>query len=135
MRDKLKIRYVVLIVLLSVVWATQLIPILGEVYAQSVYPVISHFLSSFSKLMPFAIGDLFIFLSVLGLLFNPIRARYIQKKKVIRASRMVEDMPTLFRILYCCGLRPGEVLHLEVGDVDLKKGVLLVRASKNDNDR
>ena len=81
MRDKLKIRYVVLIVLLSVVWATQLIPILGEVYAQSVYPVISHFLSSFSKLMPFAIGDLFIFLSVLGLLFNPIRARYIQKKK------------------------------------------------------
>ena len=53
----------------------------------------------------------------------------------IRASRMVEDMPTLFRILYCCGLRPGEVLHLEVGDVDLKKGVLLVRASKNDNDR
>lgn len=81
MRDKLKIRYVVLIVLLSVVWATQLIPILGEVYAQSVYPVISHFLSSFSKLMPFAIGDLFIFLSVLGLLFNPIKARYIQKKK------------------------------------------------------
>lgn len=81
MRDKLKIRYVVLIVLLSVVWATQLIPILGEVYAQSVYPVISHFLSSFSKLMPFAIGDLFIFLSVLELLFNPIRARYIQKKK------------------------------------------------------
>lgn len=80
MRDKLKIRYVVLIVLLSVVWATQLIPILGEVYAQSVYPVISHFLSSFSKLMPFAIGDLFIFLSVLGLLFNPIGARYIQKK-------------------------------------------------------
>ena len=48
---------------------------------------------------------------------------------------MVEDMPTLLRILYCCGLRPGEVLHLEVGDVDLKKGVLLVRASKNDNDR
>ena len=32
MRDKLKIRYVVLIVLLSVVWATQLIPILGEKY-------------------------------------------------------------------------------------------------------
>ena len=81
MRGKLKIRYIILIVLLSVVWATQLIPILGEVYAQSVYPVISHFLSSFSKLMPFAIGDLFIFLSVLGLLFNPIRARYIQKKK------------------------------------------------------
>ena len=44
-------------------------------------------------------------------------------------------MPVLFRILYCCGLRPGEVLRLEVGDVDLENGVLLVRASKNDNDR
>ena len=70
MRDKLKIRYVVLIVLLSVVWATQLIPILGEVYAQSVYPVISHFLSSFSKLMPFAIGDLFIFFYINCFLCN-----------------------------------------------------------------
>lgn len=81
MRGKLKIRYIILIVLLSVVWATQLIPSLGEVYAQSVYPVISHILSSFSKLIPFAVGDLFIFLSIIGLLFNPIRARYIQKKK------------------------------------------------------
>ena len=82
MRGKLKIRYVILIVLLSVTWATQLIPSLGEVYAQSVYPVISHILSSFSKLIPFAVGDLFIFLSIIGLLFNPIRARYIQKKEV-----------------------------------------------------
>lgn len=81
MRGKLKIRYVILIVLLSVTWATQLIPSLGEIYAQSVYPVISHILSSFSKLIPFAVGDLFIFLSIIGLLFNPIRARYIQKKK------------------------------------------------------
>lgn len=81
MRGKLKIRYIILIVLLSIVWATQLIPILGEVYARSIYPTISHFLSSFSKLIPFAVGDLFIFLSVLGLLFNPIRARYTQKKK------------------------------------------------------
>lgn len=81
MRGKLKIRYVILIVLLSVTWATQLIPSLGEVYAQSVYPVISHILSSFSKLIPFAVGDLFIFLSIIGLLFNPIRACYIQKKK------------------------------------------------------
>lgn len=44
-------------------------------------------------------------------------------------------MPVLFRILYCCGLRLGEVLRLEVTDVDLNQGVLLVRGSKNDNDR
>ena len=44
-------------------------------------------------------------------------------------------MPVLFRILYCCGLRPGEVLRLETKDVDLEKGVLLIQASKHDNDR
>lgn len=44
-------------------------------------------------------------------------------------------MPVLFRILYCCGLRPGEVLRLGVNDVDLTSGVLLIRESKNGNDR
>lgn len=44
-------------------------------------------------------------------------------------------MPVLFRILYCCGLRLGEVLRLEVSDVDLASGVLLIRKSKNGNDR
>lgn len=44
-------------------------------------------------------------------------------------------MPVLFRLLYCCGLRPGEPLRLEVSDVDLESGVLLARESKYDNDR
>jgi len=44
-------------------------------------------------------------------------------------------MPVLFRILYCCGLRLGEVLRLETRDVDLISGVLLIRNSKNGNDR
>lgn len=44
-------------------------------------------------------------------------------------------MPVLFRILYCCGLRVGEALRLEVSDVDLDSGVLLIRESKNGNDR
>ncbi len=44
-------------------------------------------------------------------------------------------MPVLFRILYCCGLRLGEVLRLEVCDTDLASGVLLIRNSKNGNDR
>jgi len=44
-------------------------------------------------------------------------------------------MPVLFRILYCCGLRLGEALRLEVSDVDLTSGVLLIRESKNGNDR
>lgn len=44
-------------------------------------------------------------------------------------------MPVLFRILYCCGLRVREVLNLELADVDLRKGILFIRKSKNDNDR
>lgn len=44
-------------------------------------------------------------------------------------------MPVLFRTLYCCGLRPGEVIRLKTEDVDLKNGILLIRKSKNDNDR
>lgn len=44
-------------------------------------------------------------------------------------------MPLLFRMLYCCGLRLGEALRLEVSDVDLLSGVLLIRDAKYDNDR
>lgn len=81
MSSKLKIRYSILGVLLLVTWATQLIPGWGEVYAQSVYPAISYCLTSFSRLIPFAIGDLFIFLSIVGVIVYPIYARCFKKKK------------------------------------------------------
>jgi len=44
-------------------------------------------------------------------------------------------MPLLFRMLYCCGLRLGEALRLEVSDVDLDAGILLILESKNEVDR
>lgn len=66
---------IVLGFLLLLVWITQLIPAMGEVYARSVYPVISACLSSFSRLFPFAIGDLFIFLSIIGIIAYPIYGR------------------------------------------------------------
>lgn len=81
MKYKLKIRYIVLCTLLLVVWATQLIPAMGKIYAHSVYPVIAYILSSFSRLIPFAIGDLFIALSIAGVLLYPVYARRFQKKK------------------------------------------------------
>ena len=81
MRGKLKIRYVLLTVLLLITWTTQLIPSWGEAYAQSVYPVISYCLTSFSRLIPFAIGDLFIFLSIVGVILYPVYARCYRKKK------------------------------------------------------
>ena len=81
MRGKLKIRHVLLIACLSAVWATQLLPGWGDAYAQSVYPAVSRLLSSFSRLLPFAVGDLFIFLSIAGLLLYPFYARRHRGKK------------------------------------------------------
>ena len=39
------------------------------------------------------------------------------------------------RILWCCGLRLGEACRLELGDVDLALGTLLVRHAKGDRTR
>ena len=44
-------------------------------------------------------------------------------------------MPVLFRMIYCCGLRPGEPLRLKVEDVNLKTGDIYIKKSKNDKDR
>lgn len=44
-------------------------------------------------------------------------------------------MAELFRILYGCGLRVGEVLRLTVADVDLAAGLLRIRAGKFHKDR
>lgn len=44
-------------------------------------------------------------------------------------------MPEVFRLLYGCGMRLGEVLHLRVADVDLDRGVLMVREAKFGKDR
>ena len=54
-------------------------------YARSVYPVISLCLSSFSRLFPFAIGDLFIFLSIIGVIAYPIYGRIKKQpwKKIV----------------------------------------------------
>ena len=66
---KITIRSIILGILLLLVLLTQMIPSLGEFYARSIYPLISLCLSSFSRLFPFAIGDLFIFLSILGVIY------------------------------------------------------------------
>ena len=44
-------------------------------------------------------------------------------------------MPIFFRLLFECGLRCSEVRLLVVGDVDLEKGCLAIRESKNRNSR
>ena len=44
-------------------------------------------------------------------------------------------MPEVFRLLYGCGFRVNEALHLRVADVDLDRGVLTVREAKFGEDR
>ena len=44
-------------------------------------------------------------------------------------------MPEVFRLLYGCGFRIGEVLNLRIDDVDLNCGVLTVREGKFGKDR
>jgi len=44
-------------------------------------------------------------------------------------------MPLLFRMLYGCGLRISEALHLKLRDVDLETGVLTILDGKFNKDR
>jgi integrase/recombinase XerD len=44
-------------------------------------------------------------------------------------------MPEVFRLLYGCGFRVGEVLKLRVRDIDLNQGIITVRQGKGRKDR
>src|SRR5438876_8416101 len=44
-------------------------------------------------------------------------------------------MPEVFRLLYGCGFRAGEVLKLRIRDVDLNQGIITVRQAKFRKDR
>lgn len=44
-------------------------------------------------------------------------------------------IPTMIRLLYCCGLRPSEARKLRVTDVDLEKGRLDIMESKCNKSR
>ena len=79
MKNKPNVRYVALGALLILVWLTQWIPALATIYSQTIYPFISYVLSFFSGLFPFAIGDLFIFLSIKGVIVFTVYARLPKK--------------------------------------------------------
>jgi integrase len=44
-------------------------------------------------------------------------------------------LPTLIRLLYCCGMRPSEALNLRIGDVNLNSGKIFIAESKGNRDR
>ena len=49
--------------------------------------------------------------------------------------RTASEYPILFRLLYCCGMRVGEVCMLETEHVDLKEGTITVLNGKRQKDR
>lgn len=74
-------RLLLLAVALLLVTLTQVLPGWGDAYARSVYPNIARVLSALSGLLPFAVGDLFIALSLAGVAAYPFYARYRLRKK------------------------------------------------------
>ena len=70
--SRLKWRHWVLLVLLSLITLTKLIPLWGFIYTTRIYPIIGSLLSSISGLFPFAVGDIFIALSIVWVIFYPI---------------------------------------------------------------
>ena len=70
--SRLKWRHWLLLVLLSLITLTKLIPLWGFIYTTRIYPIIGSLLSPISGLFPFAVGDIFIALSIAWVIFYPI---------------------------------------------------------------
>ena len=70
--SRLKWRHWLLLVLLSLITLTKLIPLWGFIYTTRIYPIIGSLLSPISGLFPFAVGDIFIALSIVWVIFYPI---------------------------------------------------------------
>ena len=70
--SRLKWHHWLLLVLLSLITLTKLIPLWGFIYTTRIYPIIGSLLSPISGLFPFALGDLFIALSIVWVIFYPI---------------------------------------------------------------
>ena len=77
--NRLKWRHWLLIALLLLVTLTKMIPRWGIIYTFNVYPYIGFFLSHLSGWIPFAVGDLFIALSISWVILYPIYQLVIRK--------------------------------------------------------
>lgn len=78
--SRLKWRHWVLLVLLSLITLTKLIPLWGFIYTTRIYPIIGTLLSLISGFFPFAVGDIFIALSIAWVIFYPIYEIGLRKK-------------------------------------------------------
>jgi len=56
-------------------------------------------------------------------------------RRIPQSRDIHKALPVLMRLLYGCGLRVSEAVGLKCRDVDLEKGILTVRETKNGRDR
>ena len=100
--NKLKWRHWVLIALLLIITLFKMVPRWSSTYTYYIYPCIGTFLSHISGIFPFAIGDLFIALSIAWVIFYPIYQIFIKKKikKRIILGRVAEYLLWVYAWFY-----------------------------------
>ena len=117
----LKWRHWVLIALLILVTLTKTIPLWGFIYTYRIYHVIGTLLSPISGIFPFAVGDIFIALSIAWVILYPIYEMGFRKKMVF--GRVAEYLLWVYawfyiawglnysqpNIYYRIGMKPVEV--------------------------
>ena len=78
--NRVKWRHWLLLVLLLLVTLAKMIPLWGFIYTTRIYPIIGTLLSPISGIFPFAVGDIFIALSIAWVIFYPIYEIGLRKK-------------------------------------------------------
>ena len=78
--NPVKWRHWLLLVLLLLVTLAKMIPLWGFIYTTRIYPIIGTLLSPISGFFPFAVGDIFIALSIAWVIFYPIYEIGLRKK-------------------------------------------------------
>ena len=78
--NRVKWRHWLLLVLLLLVTLAKMIPLWRFIYTTRIYPIIGTLLSPISGFFPFAVGDIFIALSIAWVIFYPIYEIGLRKK-------------------------------------------------------
>ena len=86
--NRLRWRHWLLLSLLVLVLVIKWSPYLGYIYTLYIYSTIGRILSSFSGIFPFAIGDIFIALSIAWVILYPLYEIVLRKDGMGKSGRI-----------------------------------------------
>lgn len=89
-KQRFPVRWIILAALLLFIWIVMSNTAVGEWYAQTIYPLISTFLSRLAAFIPFSVGDCFIYGSIVGLVFY-LLISLIKHKNFWRVLRNIAE--------------------------------------------